>query len=349
MNKTSGIKNSGKVSISKFSGLMILFVIISVVAFVWFQKMSISSPSVEQEKVIIAANTEYVGSCSVIVAQEKGYFTQEGILVNIQPYTSGKAAMEAITQKKADFGTVADIPVMFSGLNDGPVAVIATIFTGEKDHGIIGRKDKGVTVAANLKGKIIGVPLGTSAHFTLDALLNRQKLLPSEVKTRNYKPEDLSIALAEGDVDAIAIWEPFLGVAKARLGNNGIIFYGQDVYESIYNIIGVRSYISDHPETIRKILRALISGAKLCNENPDIAQEMVSKVTKIKIETLKTSWSSYRFDIVLDQGLILALEDEARWAIKNKMTSTIKMPNYLNSIYIDGLEAVRPSAVSVIH
>ena len=35
--------------------------------------------------------------------------------------------------------------------------------------------------------------------------------------------------------------------------------------------------------------------------------------------------------------------------IKNKLTSTTDMPNYLNYLYLDALEAVRPAAVTVIH
>jgi len=303
----------------------------------------------QQESVVIAINAEYVGSCSVIVAQEKGFFAGEGLSVTLKPYTSGKAAMAAITNREADLVTVADIPVMFAGLTNTPVSVIATIFVAEKDHGIVGRKDRGINTPASLKEKDIGTPLATSAHFTLDAFLNRQKLSPSEVVTHNYKPEELSDALVTGQVDAVAIWEPFLSSAMAGLGANGVVFYGQDVYESIYNVAGTQSYISTHSEAIKKALRALIQGAKVCNDSPSIAQEIVSKATKIKVEMLKASWSLYQFDIKLDQGLILALEDEARWAIKNKLTDKSKVPNYLKNINIEALESVDPFAITIIH
>jgi len=52
---------------------------------------------------------------------------------------------------------------------------------------------------------------------------------------------------------------------------------------------------------------------------------------------------------MLDQSLVLALEDEARWAIKNKLTSKTKVPNYLNHIHLDALKSVAPSAVTIIH
>jgi NitT/TauT family transport system substrate-binding protein len=47
--------------------------------------------------------------------------------------------------------------------------------------------------------------------------------------------------------------------------------------------------------------------------------------------------------------LILALEDEARWAISNKLTDRTDMPNYLNYVYLDAIRSVAPSAVTIIH
>lgn len=348
MKETQGL-GMRRSSIFMLVGGASLLLAVSVGFFIWFKYAALMSANLQPEQVVLAVNTEYVGSCSVIVAQDEGFFINEGLQVLIKPYTSGKAAMAAIAQKNADLGTVADIPVMFAGLDGSPISVIATIFSGEKDHGIVGRKDRDIKEPNNLKGKSVGVPLGTSAHFTLDAFLNRQKLLSNEVAVHNYKPEELPIALAEGKVDAVAIWEPFLGSALEKLGNNGVVFYGQDVYESIYNMVGTQGYISQHPKTVKKILSALIQAAKICNNNPESAQKIVSRVTKIELERLKADWSTYQFDIVLDQGLILALEDEARWAIKKKLTDKLKVPNYLNSMYIDGLESVNPSAVTIIH
>ncbi|HAT30732.1 MAG TPA: nitrate ABC transporter substrate-binding protein [Janthinobacterium sp.] len=296
----------------------------------WRRQAAQAARAGQVERVVIATNTEYVGSCPVTEARRQGYFSDEGIQAQIQSHSSGKAAMDAVLQGKADMGTVADIPVMFAGLNKDPVAVIATIFDTEKDHGIVGRRDRGVDGAASLKGKRIGVTLNTSGHFMLDAFLNRQRLAPSEVSMRNYLPEELPDALARGEVDAIATWEPFLAASLRQQGGNGVAFYGQDVYESIYNVAAMRAYIAAHPETIRKILRALRRGAQYCAAAP-------------------VALPTYHFRVVLDQGLILALEDEARWAIKNRMSERADMPNYLDYMYLDGLETVRPSAVTIIH
>lgn len=310
---------------------------------------NVTSPAGPLEQITIATNTSYAGTCPIIVAQEKGYFVKEGINAVVQAHFSGKASMEAVFQGQANLGTVADIPIMFAGMNSRPVAVIATIFKTEKDHGIVGRRDRGVSTPASLKGKRIGVALSTSAHFTLEAFLNRQKLAANEVTMQNYKPEELTKALEQGEVDAVATWEPFMDTLMTRLGSNGVVFYGEDVYESLYNVVGMRDFIANRPETIKKVLRALAQGVRFCRDSPDAARELVSGIVKSDTRYMKAAWPSYRFAVALDQGLILALEDEARWAIKNKLTSNTDVPNYLNYIYLDGLEAVNPSAVTITH
>jgi NitT/TauT family transport system substrate-binding protein len=42
-------------------------------------------------------------------------------------------------------------------------------------------------------------------------------------------------------------------------------------------------------------------------------------------------------------------EDEARWMIKNELTTEKKIPDFVNYIYADGLKTVKPEAVNIIH
>jgi NitT/TauT family transport system substrate-binding protein len=97
------------------------------------------------------------------------------------------------------------------------------------------------------------------------------------------------------------------------------------------------------------VLSALARGARLCKDAPEAAREIVAKAMKTDATKLKELWPSYRFNVTLDQSLLLALEDETRWAIKNKLTGRTDIPNYLNYIYLDALLALTPAAVTVIH
>ena len=59
-------------------------------------------------------------------------------------------------------------------------------------------------------------------------------------------------------------------------------------------------------------------------------------------------WEDNQFVFSLDQSLITAMEDEARWMIKNKLTGKKQVPDFMNYIYLDGLKAIKPEAVSII-
>jgi len=176
---------------------------------------------------------------------------------------------------------------MFAVTKGQPVSIIATIATVERDPGIIGRKDKGVLTLADLNGKRIGVTLGTSGHFVLDTFLIRQKLSTDEVTLRDLQPQELADALLRGEVDAVATWEPYLGALRTQLGVNGMIFYSQGIYELPWNLAGTRHYVVNHPETLKKLLRALIRAEQFYKADPNAAHQIIAHVLFLAMQQVR--------------------------------------------------------------
>ena len=48
------------------------------------------------------------------------------------------------------------------------------------------------------------------------------------------------------------------------------------------------------------------------------------------------------------QGVLTMLEDQARWVIANRYTQAAELPNFLDTVYLDAMLAVRPESVSII-
>ncbi len=325
--------------------LLLAAIVAAASVYAWIER---ETPSLPQESVVIAISSAYVGSCPVLAAQERGFFAEEGVQAQLQPHPSGKAALSAALQGKAQLATVADIPIMFAVMEQEPVSVVATIFKSDRDHGLVARPGSGITGPAGLKGKRIGVTFGTSAHFVLNTMLNRQLLAASDVTLRNMQSDEFAAALDSGDVDVVSTWEPNLGIVQSRLDGKGTVLYAEDLYEIPYSIAGSREYVVSHPESLKKILRAVIKGAAWCRDEPAAAQRMVATLMQPEGDKWRTLWPTYRFGVSLDQGLLLALEDETRWALANRLASG-PMPNYLNAIDYKPLKAVAPGAVTIIH
>ena len=79
------------------------------------------------------------------------------------------------------------------------------------------------------------------------------------------------------------------------------------------------------------------------------AQAIVERRLQIDPTWVAATWSKTHFRVGLDQALLTLMEDEGRWAIRNKLVTAQKLPNYLNFLYLDGLSKIKPDAVGVVH
>lgn len=58
--------------------------------------------------------------------------------------------------------------------------------------------------------------------------------------------------------------------------------------------------------------------------------------------------SNHEYTLSLDQSLIVAMEDQARWMISNNLTKESTVPNFMDYIYEDALKKIKPRAVNII-
>ena len=75
------------------------------------------------------------------------------------------------------------------------------------------------------------------------------------------------------------------------------------------------------------------------------AQSIVSTATRTEIGLVREVWNTFNYKVSLDQRLLIALEDETRWAIQNNLTDQHVIPDYRKFIHTDSLRAVKPEAV----
>jgi len=101
-----------------------------------------------------------------------------------------------------------------------------------------------------------------------------------------------------------------------------------------------------NPEAIERFLRALIRANVWIADHPKPAGAVTAKRIGIAPAELDREMADYRLTAVLDQSLILYLEDQARWLISTQAPGSA--PNFLDYIYTNGLEAIRPEAVRIV-
>ncbi|MCX5973779.1 MAG: NrtA/SsuA/CpmA family ABC transporter substrate-binding protein [Coprothermobacterota bacterium] len=143
------------------------------------------------------------------IALVKGYFLEEGLAVTSQSFESGKLALQAVLDGKADLAISADFPLMLAISGGQPTSIMAHVATARNNLAIVARKDRGITVSADLAGRTIGVTFGTSAVYFLDSFLSLHGIAGTQITRKNINAREMSAALAAGTVDAVVIWNPW--------------------------------------------------------------------------------------------------------------------------------------------
>ncbi|MCE5182141.1 MAG: NrtA/SsuA/CpmA family ABC transporter substrate-binding protein [Betaproteobacteria bacterium] len=311
-----------------------------------------STPNAEQQgagslQKITVAYTNQPQSTLVHVALAKGYFAEEGLDAQSLMHTYGKAALQSVLENKAEFATVAETPVMFNVLKGEKIFVIANIEASSMNNAIVARKSSGINAPGDLKGKRIGFTPGTTSDFFLDSLLTANGLTRQEIQPVAMKPEEMQDAIMAKRVDAVSTWNYPLTQIKRQLGSDGTILYDREIYTETFNIAAQQDFVQKNPATVKRFLRALIKAENFVAKNPDEAQAIMSAATKIDKSLIHEVWNSFNYHVVLDQTLLITLEDEARWAMKNKLTDRTVMPDYLSFIHLDSLREIKPEAIKM--
>jgi len=284
---------------------------------------------------------------AVFVAKDKGYFKEEGIDLEVKKFGSGKASFEAMLKGDVDISAAADTPLVFESFIREDFYIIAGIYTSYDDK-VIARKDRGINSIADLRGKKVGLTKGTSAQFLLDLLLIYNQIPSSKIEVVDIKPMDLVTALENGDVDAISAWEPIPFEAEQVLKGKTIRFLNEEFYRKIFYFALKKDFARDNPGVVKRFIKAIDRAKTFLRENEDESQTIVAEELNLGKEAVARGWKEGKFTLFLDQAFIVSLEDQARWAIKNKLTDATKVPNYLDYIYFDALEAVKPQSMTII-
>lgn len=304
------------------------------------------APAGPREKVVIELALPQAGLVQLAFA--KGYFANEGVDATLRLQTSGKAALQGVLAGHADLATASETPIVFARLEGKPVAIIATVGTAGRNLAVVARKDHGISRPADLQGKKVGVTLGSNGEFFLDTIFIANGIGRDQRKIVNLEPEAMLSALVSGQVDAVTTWEPQVIRIQKELGDRGVTFYNEELYTENFNLVTRPDYVVKNPETVQKLLRALIKAEEFAEENPAEARRILAESSGLDQALVHEIWGSLDLRVTLQQSLVIALEDQARWAAQRTRGEAVRIHDYQTDIYPTGLLAVKPEAVRLI-
>ncbi len=309
------------------------------------QTTSTTGPSLTTVKIAVSTTPL---SAPFYVAQANGYFTEQGLNVAFVDTIGGNRCLQKVLDAEVDMGTASDYPVMIKSFAHKDFTIAATFVSSVNDVKLIASKKNGINEPAELKNKIIGTVTGASSHYFLDRFLLLNNMSLADVNVIHVDPEAQPAALANGDVDALSVWEPYAYLAKNALQHDSVIFSSGEYYRETFNLVMNKDYIKNNADTVRKVLLGLASAIEFIKQQPDKAQQLLVKRLKLDNAFIDWIWDDYDFALTLDQSLLNTLENEARWALQHGIVNNGTAVNYLDYVDTGILKDIGGARITII-
>ena len=258
---------------------------------------------IELSPVLVAANSFYAERLSV-----------------------GEGGITRITSGDADLATNAETQLLRESLTNPDLRIIMTVT--ESFYRLVARRSAGIEALADLKGKRVMLPRNTSANYYLVAMLRTVGLTEDDVELVNLPPaqgdqtgmDQMSDALARGDVDVISIWEPEPEDAIRRLGDDAVVFQDRSVYREVFNLHARATDLAE-PSKRRSIVafvRAVADASAALQRGPEAYWPHVSSVTGFTTEEISWGWPEMQFPVRIVPDMLDVLEVEEAWVAKER-------------------------------
>src|SRR5262249_24721779 len=197
-----------------------------------------------------------------LIAQEKGFYEQAGLNVEIGPGKGSGSTAQLVASKATQFG-FADGFVVGNGVSKGmSIKMVAGIFRRNPTAAVV-LEESDIKSPKDLEGKIIAIPTGATHFQQWPAFMKGCGLDASKIRITNIDPAGSPPALITGQVPAIAGYaQGYVPSVEIRGNKRARILWYADcgVTAGSNGIICHADLIKDDPELIRSFVAPSLKG-----------------------------------------------------------------------------------------
>src|SRR5580692_10654891 len=235
-------------------------------------------------KIKLVLNWKYEGPQGMFfLAQDRGYFKQEGLDVTFDQGNGSGAAVPQVANGAYDmgFGDInALIELAAKKPDEAPIGVF--MLYNRPPFTVAVKADSPIKTPADFVGRKLGGAANDGALKLFPALCATARIDCTKVEIVNMQPSLREQMLMQGQVDGVFGYVTTIRFSARLAGvdpDKQLRFikydaYGMDLYSN--GIIVSRKFIKEHPEAVKGFLKALNRGIKDAIADPKAAVDAVA-------------------------------------------------------------------------
>jgi len=211
---------------------------------------------------------------------------------------SGAEINTAIAAKSVDIGLAIGSSPTAAGISQRlPYELIGMVDNIGPAEDLVVRKAANIKKPADLKGKKVATPFGSTSHFRMLGLLKVNNLTEKDVTVLDLKPDAEVAAWQRGDIDAAYVWSP----AKAKMLDAGgeMLPTWKDLDAKGYVIadliVASTEFSKAYPDAVTGFLHAYGDALNMWRTKPADAAAIVGKQAGVTADVAKRDMEEYDF------------------------------------------------------
>jgi sulfonate transport system substrate-binding protein len=255
-------------------------------------------------------------------------------------FLAGPPATEAMVAGRLDFDFDVASAAMTSRIKNGvPFSIIGT-HASHLSNAVMVRPGSPINDVSKLVGRTIGLPIGTSAHYTLAAIVAGvlgKTIQEADIKMVNMSPAD-AVKMPSG-IDAAVVWVPIrylgpsIGTSELLVDADGWTGKGhrtpgvrlpevekawgwpEGFFVDRLYISGRDAFLKEHPDLVRAFLEARWNAQDIVARSVDQSIELANTFWKQPIDVARQSFLAYPENLNIRNAPVM-LEADALALIK---------------------------------
>jgi ABC transporter, substrate-binding protein, aliphatic sulfonates family len=235
------------------------------------------------DKIRMGYIADYFGTSMVAIATEKGLWEKHGLEAELSVFTNGPIQVQALGAGSLDFAYIGPGALWLPA--SGHAKVIAINALGDTDRVI---SQPAIKTMADLKGKKVGVPEGTSGDMLLRLALRKHGMTPDDIETVKMDPSTIVTAFSSGQIDAAGIWYPFVEVIRKAVPEVNELAQNADFFPDVAfpSSFIVGGAMAENTEVIRKVIAVIKEATDFRGANREEAVAITAKFLNVPAEPL---------------------------------------------------------------
>ena len=239
------------------------------------------------------------------LAEQKGLARAEGLDLKILEFPDPQGIVHAYLRGElpiAQLTTVEAVDICSRAPERCPVVVLVLDESRGADQ-VMARP--GIGSIAALRGRRVAVTPSTLGPFVLSRALEQQGLSLNDVQIRTLTLDAMPSALAEGSVDAAAIFPPF-SVTAARQARATVLFDSTRIPGEIFDVLAVDpAFYREKRELLVRLLRTWQAAHQLRQSSPAEAVPLMARRERLTADEFSRVEKGLVYTPLAQQGPML--------------------------------------------